>query len=76
MFPVEFLKFIVIFEFSTIKIVKLPNFSKKTKIPNFTTKEALSGYFWSNILKKYCHICIQHIEICLIGKFPPKNKNA
>ena len=38
-------------------------------MPKFETKNALFGYFWARIKKKYCHILNQHPRFCLFAKF-------
>ena len=37
----------------------------------FGTKNALFEYFWTRILKNYCHICNQHLQICQKWVFNP-----
>ena len=43
-------------------------------MPKFGTKNALFGYFWSRILKHYCHILNQQPQIYLFSKFNQKSK--
>ena len=35
----------------------------------YGTKNALFEYFWTGILKNYCHIWNQHLRISVISKF-------
>ena len=53
-FVLEFEKDIVILELPPIGLIA--KFCKKTKMPKFGSKNALFGYFWARILKRYCHI--------------------
>ena len=43
-------------------------------MPKFRTKSALFGYFWAKILKYYCHIRNQRLQISLIAKFCEETK--
>ena len=38
------------------------------------TKNAWFGYFWARILKNYCHILNQHLQISVIAKFCEETK--
>ena len=46
--------------------------TKNALLRVFLTKNALIGYFWIGILKKYCHIWNQHPWICFAAKFSVK----
>ena len=43
-------------------------------MPKFGAKTTLSGYFLARILKNYCHIWNQHIQINEIAKFCEETK--
>ena len=43
-------------------------------MPKFGTKVALFGYFLARILKNYCPIWNQHLQISVIGKFCEETK--
>ena len=43
-------------------------------MPKFGAKNVLFRYFWPRILKNYCHIWNQHLQIYLIAKFCKKAK--
>ena len=45
-------------------------------MPKFGAKNALFGYFWASILKKYFHIWSQHPQIYSIAKFCKETKMA
>ena len=42
----------------------------------FGTKSALFGYVRGRILKNYCDIWNQHIQVCLFAQFGEKTKIA
>ena len=58
-----------VFGISTLEFVSLQNIVKQSK-----WKSALFAYFWARILKKYCHIWNQHLQIIIIVKFSKKQK--
>ena len=43
-------------------------------MPKFVTKNTLFEYFWTSILKNYCHIWNQHLQINVIAKFCKETK--
>ena len=45
------------------RICLIAKFRRKTKMYKFGTKIALFGYFWARILRNYCHIWNQHLQI-------------
>ena len=54
-FMLEFENTIIISEI-TLEFFNTQSFMQKNKILKFGTKIALFEYFWSRILKIYCHI--------------------
>ena len=50
------------------------NILQKNKNALIWDQNALFGYFWSRILKNYCHIWNQHPQSCLISQFREKTK--
>ena len=55
-FGLEFLKTIVIFEISILKICQFRKFCEKIKMSKFGTKSALFDCFWAKISKNHSHI--------------------
>ena len=53
----------------------MKKFRKKKQQQKFETKIALFEYFRTRILKSYCHIWNQCLQICLIVKFRRKTKS-
>ena len=48
-------------------------FCARTEMSKYGTKHPLFGYFWSGILKNYCHILYRRCQIYAIAKFNKKN---
>ena len=64
---------IVIFEISTVDLVKLPISLKKNKMPKFGTKKGLFGYFPARILKIYYRIWYQDLKFVKVQNFVQRN---
>ena len=55
-FRLKFGKAIFKFEISTLELIKIQKFVQNKKKHKSGIKNALFGYFWTVILKNYCHI--------------------
>ena len=73
-FELRFSKSIGLFEINSPKFVEFQNFAKKEKCLNMGSQTNYLGIFVGRILKNYCHIWKQHIQIFHIPKFREKAK--
>ena len=72
-FGVKFSKTIVIVEIRP-QFYLIAKFRKKAKMSKFGNTNALFGCFWARILKNYCHIWNQHLQIFYLQNIYKKRK--